>query len=168
MQIDRHGLIVATGSKGGATISAAWAKPAAQRDGQQAATVKAQSRRRDANVDNMTEEQVAQQAWNDANSDRYRELAVRLEAILKGSESLAVQRQTAMKLKAELEGDGKGRELLKQGVLRHLGGGTSGSQWCRDVRFLTKWKSTFGGLGIHIELPVTDPKPNAPRKRPRT
>ena len=64
-------------------------------------------------------------------------------------------------MKAELEGNGKSRALLKQAVVRHLGGGSSGSQWCRDGRFVTAWKSTFEQLGIHIELPETDPKPPA-------
>ena len=71
----------------------------------------------------------------------------------------------AMAMKAELEGNGKGRVLLKQSVTRHLGGGSSGSQWCRDNRFVAAWMSTFEQLGIHINLPAADPKPAAPRKR---
>ena len=209
VQIDRHGLVVATGSKGGETTSAAWATPpalrdvaqtalvkagteglkqgnattsaahatpAAQRSDQQAAIVEAckrssatggRNKRLDPNADTVTAAQVARQAENDALQIKHVEEAKRLEANLSGSNGWAEQRRTALTMKAELEGNGKGRALLKQKVLAQLGGGCDGSQWNRDVKFLKKWKSTFEGLDIVISLPDSDPKPSKARQSKR-
>jgi len=209
VQIDRHGLIVATGSKGGETTSAAWATPPALRDVAQTALVKAtaegaqrgtattsaahatpaaqrsdrqaacvealkqgaatggRNKRLDPNADTVTAAQVARQARNDALQIKHVEEAKRIEANLSGSNGWAEQRRTALTMKAELEGNGKGRALLKQKVLAQLGGGCGGSQWNRDHKFLKKWKSTFERLNIVISLPDSDPKPSKARQSKR-
>ena len=121
----------------------------------------------DPNADTVTAAQVARQAENDALQIKHVEEAKRIEANLSGSNGWAEQRRTALTMKAELEGNGKGRALLKQKVLAQLGGGCDGSQWNRDNKFLKKWKSTFERLNIVISLPDSDPKPPKARQSKR-
>ena len=151
------------------TTTAAWATPEDQRDAKQVAAVKGQSRRLDPNADNITQAQIKQQAAHDEQQKRYLDESVQLKAILGGSEGETKLREIATTMKAELEGNGKGRKLLKRDVMRHLGGGSSGSQWCRDRKLVAVWSSTFEQLGIRVNLSVTDPKPLSRRsKRART